>query len=88
MWSKAFSWTRSVLLLASFLLSCGQLFAGVMASISGNVTDSTGATVVGASVTAFNVETGVKTTQASNGQGFYSFQSLPLGKYTIEVQQT
>ena len=88
MWSKAFSRTQSVLLLAPYLLLCGQLFAGVTASISGSVTDSTGAAVVGASVTAANVETGIKATQASNGQGFYSFQSLPLGKYTIEVQQT
>ncbi len=44
--------------------------------------------MVGATVTASNVETGVATTQTTNGQGFYSFQALPLGKYTLDVQQT
>src|ERR1700755_1677931 len=70
------------------LLLSGQLIAGVTASISGTVTDASGAVVVGASVTATNVETGVATTQTTNGQGFYSFQGLPLGKYTLDVQQT
>src|SRR5246500_3713857 len=74
--------------LSARLLLVGQLIAGVTASISGTVTDATGAVVVGATVTATNVETGVATTQATNGQGFYSFQALPLGTYTLDVQQT
>jgi hypothetical protein len=69
------------------LLVCGQLFAGVTASISGTVKDASGASVPGATVTATNTDTGVSETQTSNGQGYYSFQSLPLGKYTIEFQQ-
>jgi hypothetical protein len=77
---------RSVLLFALVLLLCGQVFAGVTASISGTVKDPSGATIVGATVTATNVETGIKTTQNTNGQGYYSFQSLALGKYTIDVQ--
>ena len=66
---------------------CGQMFAGVTASISGTVKDPSGAAIAGATVTATNVDTGIATTQTSNGQGFYSFQSLPLGKVHIEVQQ-
>jgi hypothetical protein len=66
---------------------CGRLFAGVTASISGTVTDSSGAVVPGATVTATNVDTSITTTQTSNGQGFYSFQSLALGTYTIDVQK-
>jgi hypothetical protein len=69
------------------LLICGQLFAGVTASISGTVKDASGASVPGATVTATNTDTGVSETQTSNAQGYYSFQSLPLGKYTIEFQQ-
>ncbi|HTA57544.1 MAG TPA: carboxypeptidase regulatory-like domain-containing protein [Candidatus Baltobacteraceae bacterium] len=76
-----------VLVLALAVLFCGRLNAGVTASISGTVTDASGAAVAGATVTATNVETGIKATQNTNGQGYYSFQSLPLGKYTIEVQQ-
>jgi Carboxypeptidase regulatory-like domain len=77
-----------VLVFGFVLLLSGQLIAGVTASISGTVTDATGAVVVGATVTATNVDTSVATTQTTNGQGFYSFQALPLGKYTLDVQQT
>jgi len=76
-----------VLVLALGVLFCGRLNAGVTASISGTVTDASGAAVVGATVTATNVDTGVTFSQSTNGQGYYSFQSLPLGKYTIDVQQ-
>src|SRR6516165_421644 len=58
-----------------------SLYAGVTASISGTVTDASGAAVAGATVTATNVDTGVVTTQTTNAQGYYSFQALPLGKY-------
>ena len=76
-----------VLVLALAVLFCGRLNAGVTASISGTVTDASGAAVPGATVIATNVDTGIAETQKTNGQGYYSFQSLPLGKYTIEVQQ-
>jgi hypothetical protein len=76
-----------VLVLALAVFCCSRLNAGVTASISGTVTDPSGAAVVGATVTATNVDTGITTTQSTNGQGYYSFQSLPLGKYTIDVQQ-
>src|SRR5215469_2718410 len=77
-----------ILFFALAVLFCGRLFAGVTASISGTVTDSSGAAVVGATVVATNVDTSVAITQNTNTQGYYSFQSLPLGKYTIEIQQT
>ncbi len=79
---------QSVLVFAVVLLACAQMFAGVTASISGTVKDPSGAAVAGATVTATNVETAITQTQTTNGQGFYSFQSLPLGKYTLEVRQT
>ena len=69
------------------LVTAGLAYAGVTASISGTVTDTSGAAIVGATVTATNVDTGIASTQQTNGQGFYSFQSLPLGKYTVEVEQ-
>ncbi len=78
---------QSVLLFVFVLLICGQLFAGVTASISGTVKDSSGAAIAGAAVTATNTGTGIAQTQNTNGQGYYSFQSLPLGKYTIDIQQ-
>src|ERR1700704_6152700 len=82
-------WIRrqGFLVAAVVLLICSQLFAGVTASISGTVKDPSGAAIAGATVTATNTETGISQTQTTNGQGFYSFQSLPLGKYTIDVQE-
>lgn len=66
----------------------GQLAtASVTASISGTVKDASGAAIAGAMVTAKNVETGITTTRRTNEQGFYSFQSLTLGHYNVEVQQ-
>ena len=75
-------------LLLTLCFPVAGLYAGVTASISGTVTDVSGAAVVGATVTATNVDTGVVSTQTTNGQGYYSFQALPLGKYTIDAQQT
>jgi len=61
--------------------------AGVTASISGTIKDASGASVAGATIAATNVGTGITQTQTTNDQGFYSFQTLPLGKYTVEVQK-
>jgi Carboxypeptidase regulatory-like domain len=73
-------------------LVCGMLvgtvFAGVTASISGTVKDASGATMAGAKVRAINTETHISQIQQTNIQGYYSFQSLPLGHYTLEVEQS
>lgn len=78
---------QAVLLFMGVLLICGEIFAGVTASISGTVKDTSGAAIAGATVTATNTGTGIAQTQSTNSQGFYSFQSLPLGKYTLDIQQ-
>jgi len=71
---------------AAILLFSPALRAVVTASISGTVTDPSGAQVAGATVSVTNVSTGVVTTQRTNGQGYYSFQELALGTYTVDVQ--
>ena len=76
------------LVFAVILLVGGHVYAGVTASISGTVKDATGAVVVGTKVTATNTETSIVSTQATNTDGYYSFQSLPLGHYDIQVQQS
>jgi Carboxypeptidase regulatory-like domain len=73
------------IVLAVFLT--GVAFAGVSASISGTVRDASGASVAGAAVTATNTDTGIAESEKTNSAGFYSFQSLPLGHYDINVQQ-
>jgi hypothetical protein len=56
-------------------------------SISGRVTDPTGAVVAGATVTAESVAAGVKLTSKTNGTGFYNFPSLSVGAYNISISQ-
>lgn len=57
-------------------------------SISGQVTDASGAVVEGATVAAASEATGVKLTAKTNGTGFYSFPSLSVGLYNISVSQS
>jgi len=57
-------------------------------SISGQVTDTSGAAVGGATVAATNEATGVKLTAKTNSTGFYSFPSLTVGSYNISVSVT
>ena len=56
-------------LFAVLLLFCGSALGSVTASISGTVTDASGAAIVGANVTATNVETGIAQTLHTNQQG-------------------
>jgi len=54
-------------------------------AITGTVTDSTGAVVANASVTALNVATDVKTTRPTTSGGLYTISPLLPGMYTITV---
>ena len=58
---------------------------GISTTISGVVTDSDGGVIPGADVTILHVATGVSNTTVSNGEGIYSFPSLPPGTYTVTV---
>jgi len=55
-------------------------------SITGTVTDSSGAVIPGAAVTLSNDETGVTALQKTNQAGVYSFPSLPIGTYSVRVE--
>src|SRR5580658_7772054 len=63
-------------------------WGSVGGSISGTVTDPSGAVVPKATVTATNTDTGIKQSVASDEKGFYSFPSLPVGHYDLEVVST
>jgi len=62
------------------------LLAGVNGTISGVVKDPTGATVPQAEVTITNVATNVSQAVRTNNLGVYSFLSLPVGQYRLEVK--
>jgi len=55
----------------------------ITATVRGTITDAAGAVVSGASVTARNVDTGVKTATVTDQNGAYSIRFLPVGPYTV-----
>ena len=74
--------------LALMLLCASHAGAQVAASLSGQVTDPSGAAVQAATVTARNVETGVVRTTASGDQGYYQLFALPLGEYEVRANKS
>jgi hypothetical protein len=58
----------------------------ITAGITGNASDPSGALIAGATVTASNTETNIKTTTTTNTEGIYNFPFLRVGTYTITVE--
>jgi hypothetical protein len=61
------------------------LLAQDTASITGSVTDSSGAAIAGAQVTMSSQEHGVNRAGMSNASGDYLFAALPIGSYDLIV---
>src|SRR5438034_6828594 len=80
---------RSLLCLAIFMMSgitaIGQL---TTATITGTVTDQSGAAVPGATVTLKNTDTGISRTAQTAENGKYEALSLPAGSYEISAALT
>lgn len=62
-------------------------WASITGSVSGVVTDSSGAVIANAQVVAIDTQTGVRTSVTTDAKGFYSFSSLPVGTYDIEISR-
>jgi hypothetical protein len=78
--------TVSSFLVLTLLLGLpGLTLAAVGGRISGTVKDLSGALVPMASVTATNTDTGFRRMVTTNGMGAYSFPSLPVGHYDVEI---
>lgn len=56
------------------------------ATLTGIVTDQTGAVISGATVTATNKATSLSRTVTTNDQGVYVISSLPVGEYSISFE--
>ena len=64
------------------------LHAQFRASLTGTVTDSSGAVVPGATVTLVDTATNYKQTVTSNSAGIYVFNALPPAPYQLTVSMT
>ena len=77
---------KGQILTIALLALCGcTLWASDGGSLLGTITDPNGAAVSGAKVTATETSTAVKQTISADDRGFYSFQSLPVGRYDVQV---
>ncbi|MGP8268704.1 MAG: carboxypeptidase regulatory-like domain-containing protein [Terracidiphilus sp.] len=72
-----------VLIIVNLQLLVGQ--SGTSSAISGTVTDSTGAALPNAAVTAINVDTKATRAGVTNGDGRYLFSQVNPGTYTVTV---
>src|ERR1044071_28469 len=76
----------AVLLLLHMPLGYAALAQVNAASLTGLITDTTGAVVPGATITATNIATNVEQTSKSDSSGYFTFPSLPIGVYQIAVE--
>ena len=78
----AFKWAPAMLVLLA-VIATAQDFRG---RVQGNVTDPSQAAIVGAKVTLRNVNTGIESTKETDASGFYRFDYVQPGAYTVTVE--
>ncbi len=77
--------------LALVLLTCQGMPASaqdVTATITGTITDQSGAPVVGEMVSAKSVERGTTFTSTTNEVGLFRISQLPIGNYELRIEKT
>lgn len=85
--SEKFWLVKLLFLVLTFVVTVTPCFGQVSATLSGTVSDATGASVPGAGVTATNSGTGVSSKVTTDASGRYVFLSLAPGVYSISVQK-
>src|SRR5580704_4633844 len=79
-------YTLSAVLVALF--SAGAWSQTQLATVSGTITDPSGALVPGVSVTIVSQGTGLKRSIATDTAGEYRFAGLPIGTYSLRIEKT
>jgi hypothetical protein len=83
---RSSSWLLGIALL---VLSASSLFAQVTgATLSGRVTDASGAVLAGAHVGIENLDTGIAREVVTNAEGLYSAPNLSPGNYEVTISAT
>src|SRR5260370_38764194 len=81
-----FRWIAWLLLLAA---SLSQAFSqATSGTITGQLTDPSGASVSGGNVTITEVNKGIPFTATTNDLGYYTLARVPAGSYTFTVEKT
>ena len=85
--TKRWSWSKGGwLLLLVAALASPVLGQSVTASVTGTVTDNTGAVLKAAAVVAVNQATRVEYKGQSNDSGVYTISGLPIGSYVVKAE--
>jgi hypothetical protein len=66
--------------------SAVSLWAVANGSLSGTLTDPSGAVLPGATITLVNTALNSEFKTVSDGQGFYAFPALPVGHYDLTIE--
>ncbi len=77
---------RALALLALALLVNVGLFAQATTSLSGTVTDESGAAIPAATATLTSVQTGAVRSVQTDERGFYQFLQVPPGAYDLQAE--
>lgn len=83
-WSGSVGRLLTVVILLAAWVVTGR--AQTQGGITGTVTDSSGAPIPGASVTATNTATRGTRETTTNADGLYTFPSLPPGTYELKIE--
>ncbi|MBI2686328.1 MAG: TonB-dependent receptor [Acidobacteria bacterium] len=83
MFSIRTTWRPAALFL--FSLTCAFAQAPT-ASLTGTVSDPSGAVIANASVVLTNSATGFNRTLTTNAEGVYAFNAVPIGVYTLTIE--
>ena len=77
---------RSLFVALTWLLVCPPSFAQTLGTITGEVRDSTGGMMPGATVTVVNKATNATRTTTTNEVGLFDFPALPPGIYSVKSE--
>src|SRR5580658_2911891 len=85
--SKHFPTSSRWLVLAALLCLWLPCHAQFGSNVQGTVIDQTGAVIPNVAVTLHNTGTGVDLKETTNPTGFYRFNAVPPGDYTVVASQ-
>src|ERR1700733_5843028 len=77
---------RAIACIAFLFLAFSPASAQTTSGIRGTVTDASTAALAGATVTVKSLDTGLTKTTVTDNLGSYTFQLLPVGRYSLQVE--
>ena len=78
--------SKQFLLAAFFFAGSAALLGAVNGRVSGTLTDPTGAILPAAKLTITNIAQGIQSKTTSDAHGAYTFPSLLVGQYNLQVE--